>query len=130
MSRKSARLAKLQAATDRQAGERVLIKPQQGGGYLVGGADTNRDEFEFTGYVTRVPASIRSSTSGPNTGSNVVIRASADTVKYTTSTIPYTVAEGDLIQLLEADDQPMFRVSRTAPLGTDRTILFLTRASR
>lgn len=130
MARKAARLAKLHAATDRQAGERVLIKPQQGGGYVVGGADPNREEMEVVAFVSQNPGIERTASSGKNDGANVTLRLSPDTIKFRTSALPYKMAEGDLVQLIEVEDAPTYRVSRTAPYGTDRTILFLVRASR
>lgn len=129
MARKAARLARLHDATDRQLGERVLIKPQKGGGYVVGGADPDRPETELTGYVARATSVVNAS--GTTAGdTNARLRYSADTCKILTSALPYTVVEGDLLQLLDQPETPTVRVSRTAPYGTDRTILFLVNTSR
>lgn len=130
MARKSTRFARLHAATDRQSGERVLIKPQMHGGYVVGGPDPSREEMQVIAYVALIPASVRTAGNAANSGHNAQLRMTADTIKYQTSALPYAVAEGDLVQLVEAVDTPIYRVSRTAPFGTDRTILFMVPTSR
>jgi len=110
-------------------GERVRIVPQRGGGYVAGGADNVRPPVEVIAYVARAPGVERSQSSGANTGANAELRLSPDTVKFTTSAINYTVEAGDIVEFPEAG-LPAGRVSRVAPYGTDRTILFLVKAAR
>jgi hypothetical protein len=124
-----ARLATLHEAVDRHSGERVRVRPQSGGGYVAGTDDPGRDPVEITAYVALIPASVRTSSSGANTGANVQARTSADTVKFKTSALAYDLVEGDLVDLLDRAGAPAFRVSRTAPFGVDRTIAFLTPAA-
>lgn len=126
---KTSRLAKLHAATDRQMGETVRIVPQRGGGYVAGGVDQNRQPVELLAYVARSPGIERSQSSGANTGHNAELRLSPDTVKFTTTAVPYTVEAGDLIEFPETES-PTCRVSRSSAYGTDRTILFLVKVSR
>lgn len=129
MARKASRLAKLHAATDRQMGETIRIVPQRGGGYVVAGADTQRQPVELVAYVARAPGVERTQSSGANTGANAELRLSPDTVKFTTSALPYSIETGDLVEFTETG-YPAARVSRAAPYGTDRTILFLVKAAR
>ena len=124
---KAARLARLHAATDRQLGARVRVEPQTNGGYVAGGVDPARPPVAISAYVTRTPTATHAAT---NDGQQAPLRITTETVKYTTSALPYAVAEGDLVRLLDEPGQPLFRVSRTAPFGTDRTILFLVRTAR
>ena len=121
----SARIAKLHAAVDRQTGERVRVKPQSGGGYTASSDDQSRAAAEIIAYVARIPGAVRTAGNSANSGHNVQLRASADTIKYATSALPYEMREGDLVELLDVAGVPEFRVSRTAPFGTDRTVLFL-----
>ena len=129
MASKAERLARLHAAADRQMGERLRVRPQRGGGYVVGGDDPLRPPAEFIGYVARNPGVERTQSSGATSGHNAELRLSPDTVKFKTSTLPYAVEAGDLVEFIEADT-PTLRVSRVAPYGTDRTILFLVRTAR
>jgi len=124
-----ARLTRLHAATDSQLGQRVLINPQKSGGYVVGAADPERPEMEVLAYVARGASVVNASGATPG-DVNARLRFSADTAKIQTSALPYAVEEGDLVQLLDADDRPTLRVSRTAPFGTDRTLLFLVGTAR
>lgn len=96
---------------------------------MLGVADEARPEMEVTAYVARASSVANSSGSAPG-DANARLRFSADTVKFTTSALSYKVAEGDLVQLLEQPDEPIVRVSRTAPYGTDRTILFVVATAR
>jgi hypothetical protein len=123
------RLDRLHATTDRQLGQRIEIKPQRSGGYVVGAADLARPEMEILAYVARGASVVNASGATPG-DVNARLRFSADTAKIETSALPYVVEEGDLVQLLDADGAPTLRVSRTAPFGTDRTILFLVGATR
>jgi len=123
------RLARLHGAIDRELGQRVLIKPQSSGGYVVGAADPERPETEVLAYVARGASVVNASGATPG-DVNARLRFSADTAKIETSALPYAVEEGDLVQLLDADGSPTLRVSRTAPFGTDRTLLFLVGTSR
>lgn len=126
---KTSRLAKLHAATDRQMGETVRVVPQRGGGYVAGGADNMRAPVEILAYVARAPGVERTQSSGSSTGSNAELRLSPDTVKFKTSLVPYTVEAGDIIEFPETESAAC-RVSRVAPYGTDRSILFLVKAAR
>jgi hypothetical protein len=125
----AARLSRLHAATDGQLGQRVLIKPQSRGGYVVGAADPERPEMEILAYVARGASVVNASGATPG-DVNARLRFSADTAKIETSALPYVVEEGDLVQLLDADGAPTLRVSRTAPFGTNRTLLFLAGTAR
>ena len=129
MARKTRRLERLHAATDRQAGERVLIKPQKSGGYVLGVADETRPQKELLAYVARAN-NVANSQSPPVGDATSKVRFAVDTVKFTTSALPYKVREGDLVQLLDQPDEPTVRVSRTTPFGTDRTILFVVATAR
>ncbi len=126
---KHVQIARLHAATDRKLGQRVLIKPQSNGGYVVGAADLKRPEIEILAYVAR-GASVANAAGTTPGDANARLRISVDTVKFKSSTLPYEVQEGDLVQLLDVEDAPALRVSRAAPYGTDRTILFLVRTAR
>jgi hypothetical protein len=126
---KPSRLTRLHAATDGQLGQRVLIKPQSNGGYVVGAADPERPEMEILAYVARGASVVNAS--GATTGDvNARLRFSADTAKIATSALPYAVEAGDLVQLLDVDGAPTLRVSRTALFGTNRTLLFLVGTAR
>lgn len=126
---KPTRLARLHAATDGQLGQQVLIRPQKSGGYVLGVADADRPEMEIVAYVARGASVVN--TSGATPGDvNARLRFSADTAKIETSALPYAVEEGDLVQLLDVEDTPTLRVSRTAPFGTNRTLLFLAGTAR
>lgn len=120
-----ARLAKLHEAVDRHSGERVRVRPQSGGGYVAGSDDPGRDPAEITAYVALIPASVRTSSSGASTGANVQALTSADTIKFTTSSLAYDLVEGDLVDLLDRAGAPAFRVSRAAPFGVGRTVAYL-----
>lgn len=48
-----ARLIRLPAATDGHLGQRVLIKPQSSGGYVVGSTDPDRPEVKSS-WVSRM----------------------------------------------------------------------------
>lgn len=122
------RLAMLHAATNREAGEVVRVLPQQGGGYTVGGIDPARPAQDITAIVTIIPAVSRVKGGGGDAGSNAALRAAADTVKFTTSDLDYAVQSGDLIGLTERAGAPLFKVSRAAPYGTGRTVLYLVPA--
>jgi hypothetical protein len=126
---KPSRLSILQKTTDRQAGERVLIQPQRSGGYVLGVSDEDRPEIEVLAYVARGASVVNASGATPG-DVNARLRFSADTAKIKTSALPYTVEEGDLVQLLDVDGAPILRVSRTASFGTDRTLLFLVGIAR
>lgn len=126
---KQTRLVRLHASTDSQLGQRVRIKPQSSGGYVVGSADPTRIEMEVLAHVARGASVMNASGATPG-DVNARVRFSADTIKIQTSALPYAVEEGDLVQLLDADSAPTLRVSRTAPFGTDRTLLFLVGTSR
>lgn len=110
-------------------GELIRIVPQRGGGYVAGGADNVRPPVEVLAYVARNPGVERTQSSGANSGANAELRLSPDTAKFTTSAIPYTVESGDLVEFPETDS-PACRVSRVAPYGTNRSILFLVKAAR
>lgn len=125
----AARLTRLHEATDRQLSQRVLIKPQSSGGYVIGSADTERLEMEISAYVARGASVVNASGATPG-DVNARVRFSADTAKIKTSALPYAVEEGDCVQLLDVDGAPTLRVSRTAPFGTDRTLLFLVGVAR
>ncbi len=127
MPARAERLARLQAATDRQLGARVRVEPQTSGGYVAGGVDPERPPSVLYAYVTRTPAATHAMTTD---GQQAPLRITIETVKYKTSALPYAVVESDLVRLLDEPGQPLFRVSRTAPFGTDRTILFLVRTTR
>ncbi len=122
---RAARLARLHNATDRQAGERVRIRPQTGGGYTAAGPDAARPSLVVIAYVARVPGAVRTSGNAANSGHNVQLRASADTIKFATSELPYTVQADDLVDLIEQPGTPTVRVARVAAFGTDRTVLFV-----
>lgn len=122
---KSARLAKLQNATDRQAGEIVRIMPKAGGGYLAAGIDPDRSPFEIIAYVAMIPQSVRTAGNAANSGHNAQIRATADTIKFATSALPYLLRANDEVELLQREGRPTFRISRTAPFGTNRTVGFM-----
>jgi len=126
---KASRLTRLHAATDRELSQRVLIKPQASGGYVVGAADPERPEMEILAYVARGGGVVNASGATPG-DVNARLRFSADTAKIETSALPCAVEEGDLVQLLDVDGAPTLRVSRTAPFGTDRTLLFLVGTAR
>ncbi len=126
---KSSRLMRLHSATDGHLGQRLLIKPQRGGGYVVGSNDPLRPPVEIVGYVAQ-GASMANAAGATPGDANARLRISVDMVKIQTSALPYDVQEGDLVQLLDATDAPTMRVSRVAPYGTDRTILFLVRTAR
>jgi hypothetical protein len=126
---KVAQLARLHAAIDSQLGQRLLIKPQSSGGYVVGATDPQRPEMEIMAYVARGASVVNASGATPG-DVNARLRFSADTAKIETSALPYTVEDGDLVQLLDADGTPTLRVSRTAPFGTNRTLLFLVGTAR
>ena len=126
---KHSRLARLHAATDGQLGQRVLIKPQKSGGYVVGVDDPERVEMEVLAYVARGASVVNASGSSPG-DANARLRFSADTAKIETSALPYAVEAGDLVQLLDVDGAPTLRVSRTEPFGTNRTLLFLVGTTR
>jgi hypothetical protein len=119
----------LHGAVDSQFGEHVRVRPQSGGGYVASADDPERSPAEITAYVAIIPASVRTVSSGANTGANPQVRTSADTIKFTTSSLAYELVAGDVVVLLERDGAPSFRVSRTAPFGVDRTIAFLTPAA-
>jgi hypothetical protein len=125
----SARLTRLHEATDRQLGQRVLIKPQTNGGYVVGADDPERVEMEVLAYVARGASVVNASGSSPG-DANARLRFSADTAKIETSALPYAVEAGDLVQLLDVDGAPILRVSRTEPFGTNRTLVFLVGTAR
>ena len=125
----SARLTRLHEATDRQLGQRMLIKPQKSGGYIVGGDDPERPEIEILAYVARGASVLNASGSSPG-DANARLRFSVDTAKIETSALPYAVEAGDLVQLLDVDGAPTLRVSRTLPFGTNRTLLFLVGTAR
>jgi hypothetical protein len=125
----AARLSRLHVATDGQLGQRVLIKPQSSGGYVVGSADPDRPEMEILAYVARGAGVANASGATPG-DVNARLRFSADTAKIETSALPYAVEDGDLVQLLDVDGAPTLRVSRTAQFGTDRTLLFLVGTAR
>lgn len=126
---KASRLAKLHAAVSRHACETVRIIPQQGGGYLASSVDFERLPLDIAAYVAMVPAATRTSGNAANSGHNVELRASADTIKFTTSLLPYELRAGDLVEMVSQDASPKFRVSRVAPFGVDRTVAFLVRAA-
>ena len=107
----------------------MLIKPQKSGGYVVGADDPERVEMEVLAYVARGASVVHASGATPG-DVNARVRFSADTAKIKTSALPYAVEEGDLVQLLDVDGAPTLRVSRTAPFGTDRTLLFLVGIAR
>ena len=110
-------------------GERLLVRPQRGGGYVVGTDDPLRPPAEIIGYIAQ-GASVANAAGATPGDANARLRVSVDTVKIQTSALPYEVQEGDLVQLLDVTDAPTLRVSRAAPYGTDRTILFLVRTAR
>ena len=126
---KPSRLAILHAATDRQLGQRVRIKPQSTGGYVIGRTDPERPETEILAYVARGTSVVNASGGTPG-DVNARVRFSADTARIKTTALPYAVEEGDLVQLLDAAGAPTLRISRTAPFGTDRTLLFLVGTAR
>lgn len=126
---KPSRLTRLHAATDDKLGQRLLIKPQSPGGYVVGASDPKRPEMEILAYFSRGSSVVTASGASPG-DVNARMRFSADTAKIQTSSLPFEIKEGDLVQLLDLTDTPTLRVSRAAPYGTDRTILFLMRTAR
>ena len=83
----------------------------------------------MVGYVAQ-GASVGNAAGATPGDANARLRVSVDTVKIQTSALPYEVQEGDLVQLLDVINAPTLRVSRVAPYGTDRTILFLVRTAR
>jgi len=113
---RASRLARLHEAVDRQAGESVIVIPQQGGGYVPASPDPQRDHAEIMAYVARIPAAVRA----PSTG-QVQTRTSADTIKFTTSALPYELAIDDLVVVASQ----RYRVTRIAPFGSDRTVAFV-----
>ena len=123
------RLARLHAAADRQMGARLLVRPQRGGGYVVGADDPLRPSVEIVGHVAQGSSVANAAGTTPG-DANTRLRVSVDTAKIRTSALPYDVQEGDLVQLLDMTDAPTLRVSRVVPYGTDRTILFLVRTAR
>lgn len=120
-----ARLARLHAAVNRQSGERVRIRPRRGGGYTVASDDPTRPPADIIAYVARSADNVRTSGNAANSGHNVELRAMVDTIKFTTSDLAYSLEAGDLVDMLDEPDAPSFRVSRTLPFGTDRTVAFL-----
>ena len=126
---KHSRLSRLHAATDGQLGQRMLIKPQKSGGYVLGADDPGRPEMEILAYVARGASVVNASGASPG-DANARLRFSADTAKIETSALPYAVEAGDLVQLLDVDGAPILRVSRTEPFGTNRTLLFLLGTGR
>ena len=129
VSIKTERLARLHAAADRQMGQRLLVRPQRGGGYVVGTDDPLRPPAEIIGYVALSPGVERTQGAGGTSGHNPELRLGPDTVKFKTSSLAYAVESGDIVEFLEIESPPA-RVSRVAPYGTDRTILFLVRTAR
>lgn len=123
----TSRLSRLHSAVDRQSGVIVRIIPQMDGGYLVSGADPSRAVAEITAIFNRVPAAIRTAGSAANSGHNVELRSSATTIKFSSSLLSYGLISGDRVEVLDAAGavSDSFRVSRSAPFGTDRTVAFL-----
>lgn len=110
-------------------GQRLLVRPQRGGGYVVGADDPLRPPVEIVGHVAQ--GASMANAAGPTPGdANARLRISVDTVKIRTSALPYEVQEGDLVQLLDLINTATLRVSRVMPYGTDRTIIFLVRTAR
>ncbi len=105
------------------------MRPQRGGGYVVGSDDPLRPPVETVGYVAQ-GASVANAAGATPGDVNARLRICVDTMKIRSSALPYDVQEGDLVQLLDATDAPALRVSRATPFGTDRTILFLVRTAR
>ncbi len=99
--------------------------PQQGGGYTVGGEDPLRPAQDVIGVVALAPAVARVKGAGSEAGANAQIRVVAETVKFSTDELPYPVHPGDLIELSARPKAPTYKVSRTAPDGWGRTVLFL-----
>lgn len=122
----ASRLGRLHSAVDRQVGERVRIRPQAGGGYVKGGDDPARAATIVAAYAAFVPNSVRTSGNAANSGANVQLRQPADTVKFSTSDLPYKVAEGDIVEFLDAPRAGLKRrVARVSLFSTDRTVLSL-----
>ena len=115
------RLARLHAAVDRQAGERVRIVPYTAGGIIVGGPDPNRPPSDLVAAVTEVPKNNRNAVNATNSGHNVELRTASHTVKFTTMHLPYKLKPGDRVVLLERGSAEL-KVNSADPFGTDRTI--------
>ena len=115
------RLARLHGAVDRQAGEHVQVVPYTSGGYVVGQPDATRPPQVLVAIVAEVPKTTRTAGNATNSGHNAEIRTASHTVKFTTSRLPYRLASGDRVVLLERGSLEL-KVSSTDPYGTDRTV--------
>ena len=115
------RLARLHAAVDRQAGERILVIPYAAGGYLAGGPDPARPPRPLVAQVTEVPKVTRGKGAGVNTGRNAELRLGSHTIKFTTSALPWPLADDFHVVLLERGELEL-KVVGTEPIGTDRTV--------
>jgi hypothetical protein len=120
---KAALLAKLHRTTDAAFGQKVMVYPRTGGGYVADSIDTTRSAVEITAYFTRVADVDMMAAGGPKSAGDAQVRSSAITFKYITNTLPYEIRENDLIVMLEAD-RATYRVSRSAPFWMGRTIVF------
>ncbi len=118
------RLARLHAAVDRQAGERVRIVPYTPGGYVAGAPDPSRPTVEFRAPVTAVPKDARQQGTGNTSGHDAKLRLTSHTVKFMTSALPYALARGDRVLLLDQGGLAL-KVAGTDPFGTDRTVAHL-----
>ncbi len=118
------RLARLHAAIDRQAGERIRVVPYLPGGQLVGKPDPGRPVTEIVATVADVPKVSRTLGPGNTTGRNAEVRLASHTVKFTTSALPFTLASGDRVVLIDRGEIGL-KVNGTDPFGTDRTVAHL-----
>ena len=120
------RLARLHAAVDRQAGERVRIVPYAAGGYVAGAPDPTRASIEIVATVTEVPKITRTAGNATNSGHNAELRTASHTVTFTTSSVPYPLRSADQVVLLDRG-AIVLTVNSADPYGTDRTVARLER---
>ena len=120
------RLARLHAAVDRQAGERIRLVPHAAGGYVAGAPDPTRTPIEIIATVTEVPKITRTAGNATNSGHNAELRTASHTVTFSTSSVPYTLRSADQVVLLERGEMEL-TVNSADPYGTDRTVARLER---
>ncbi len=115
------RLARLHAAVDRQAGERILVIPYTAGGMLAGAPDPTRPPLPVLAQVNEVPKVLRGKGAGVNTGRNAELRLGSHTIKFTTSALPWPITDNFHVVLLDRGGLEL-KVVGTEPIGTDRTV--------
>ena len=115
------RLARLHAAVDRQAGERVRVLPYLRGNVFAGDPDPGRPVVDLVAVVNEVPKVTRTLGPGNTTGRNAELRLGSHTVKFTTSALPYKLASTDRVVLLDRGDA-LLKVYGVDPFGTDRSV--------